>query len=115
MEKSFFRIVGGIVTFFAKHNLAFHGNSSKLYDDSNGNFLGLIEMLAEFDLVIQEHVCRITNEETQVHYLGPRIQNELINMLDAAIKSEIIKKIKSAKYFSIILDCTPDASHQECL
>ena len=103
MEKSFFRIVGGIVTFFAKHNLAFHGNNSKLYDDSNGNFLGLIEMLAEFDLVIQEHVCHITNEETQVHYLGPRIQNELINMLDAAIKSEIIKKIKSAKYFSIIL------------
>jgi hypothetical protein len=57
-RKVLFRIVC-IVKFLAKHNLAFYSSDSKLYDDRNGNFLGLIEMLAEFDPVIQEHVRRI--------------------------------------------------------
>jgi hypothetical protein len=95
-ERFLFRIVC-IVKFLAKHNLAFRGSNSKLYDDSNGNFLGLVEMLAEFNPVIQEHVHRITNEETQAHYLDNKIQNELIHLLASAIKSEIIKKIKRVK------------------
>jgi hypothetical protein len=95
-RKVLFRIIM-IVKFLAKHNLAFRGNNCKLYQDSNGNFLGLVEMLAEFDLVIQEHVQRITNDETHVHYLGPSIQNELINLLAAAIRYEIIKKNKGIK------------------
>jgi hypothetical protein len=54
-RKVLFRIVA-IVKFLGKHNLAFRGHNYKLYEDSNGNFLGLIEMLAEFDPVIQERV-----------------------------------------------------------
>jgi hypothetical protein len=44
-----------------------------VYQDSNGNFLGLVQMLAEFDLVIKEHIDRITNENIYDHYLGPYI------------------------------------------
>ena len=102
-----------IVKYLAEHNIAFRGSNSRLYQDHNGNFLGLVQMLAEFDPVIKEHVDRITNDKIRDHYLGPSIQNELINLLATAIRSAIIAKVKEAKYFSVLLDCTPDASHQE--
>jgi hypothetical protein len=83
-----------IVRFLAEHNIAFRGSNSRLYQGNNGNFLGLIEMLAKFDPVIKEHVDRITNDKICDHYLGPSIQNELINLLASVIKSTIIAKVK---------------------
>ena len=102
-----------IIKYLSKNNLAFCGTNEKIYQKANGNFSSLIELLAEFDPVMQEHVKRIKNDDLHNHCLSKTIQNELIELLTSQIKNIILKKVKDAKYFSIILDCTPEVSHQE--
>ena len=99
--------------YLAENNGAFRGKTEELYQPNNGNFLGLIEMLATFDPTMQEYVRRIKDGETHDHYFGQQIHNELIELMTSEVKKIIIDKLKLAKNFSVILDCTPDVIHKE--
>ena len=56
------RIIAVIKT-LGKKNLALPGKVKKIYQESNENFLRLIEMIVEFNPTMQEHIHLIKNEK----------------------------------------------------
>ena len=46
-------------------------------------------------------------------YLSPATQNEFIDVLARTVRGSILKRIRKAKYFYILLDSTPDNSHKD--
>ena len=102
-----------IVIFLGERNLAFRGSDETLGSPQNRNFLGLFELLAKRDPVLNELQNRIIRHKTKQLYLSKSIQNELINLVAKETENALLTQLKQAKYYSIILDCSPDISHQK--
>ncbi len=107
-----------VTLFLGERGLAFRGNSHLIGDPGNGNFLGLLELIGRYDPVMSEHLTKVresqaSHQRLQVHYLSSDSQNEFIQCCANKVTSTIIKELEAAKYFSIIVDATPDSAHVE--
>lgn len=109
------RVVAAI-KFLTKNGLAFYGSTTKLFTKGNGNFLSSLEFLSEFDPFLAGHLQKYGNTGSgHVNYLSSAICNEFINLLAKEVKNLITAELQTAKYFSIIVDSTPDISHVDQL
>uniref|UniRef100_A0A8C6WW11 TTF-type domain-containing protein n=1 Tax=Neogobius melanostomus TaxID=47308 RepID=A0A8C6WW11_9GOBI len=102
--KEVLRRLLAIVNHLAEHNLP-----------GNGNFLGQVQLMAQFDPIMQEHLRRVQAKEISDTYLSKHIQNELISLVAQCTINAIVERVKTAKYYAVIMDCTPDLSHNEQL
>ena len=75
------------------------------YETSSGNFLEVIKLLADYDVVLFEHLQSVRNKPNKVNYLSNMSQNEIINLIGSMIKM-IISEVKKAKYSTLMLDFT---------
>ena len=48
-----------------------------------------------------------------VFYISMLICNEIIDLMGNEVLLEIIKQLQETKYFSLILDSTPDRAHRD--
>ncbi|KAJ8672643.1 hypothetical protein QAD02_003902 [Eretmocerus hayati] len=98
-----------------KTNSAFRGSSDKLFTPKNGKFLGLVQLLAKFDPVMEHYLALAMSGDITSHYCGKNIQNELISLMAEKVDVAYTDKGSLANYFSIIADCTPNISKGEQL
>lgn len=111
------RILDVTIT-LSERGLPFTGSSCHIGDVHNGNFLGVIELLARYDTLLQEHVNKIRESQSggkpmKVHYLSNTTQNEFIQLCSNVVLKRVLQECTDAKYYSIIVDATPDVSHDE--
>lgn len=101
------RVVDVTLT-LASSNMPFRGHDESINSNNPGIFLSIITLLSKYDPVLQNLLEN--KKKNSVTYLSPTIQNEIINILGNAVKKSVLKKIKSAPFFSIIVDTTQDIS-----
>ncbi|XP_049829051.1 zinc finger MYM-type protein 1-like [Schistocerca gregaria] len=103
-----------IIHFLGRQRLPLRESTDTLFQPDDGNFLKLVELFGKFDTVMMERLHRTKQGEKKGHhYLGKETHNEIIHLIGSSITNNILLMMKSAKYYSIILDCTPDISKVE--
>ena len=101
-----------VIKFLSKQNLPFRGHREGSNARNQENCLENLKLLSNYSTVINEHIFGTQlPKKSMTTYLSPAIQNELIELLGKKVKDLILEEIKTAKYFSILLDSIPDVSH----
>lgn len=101
-----------ITLLLACNGQSFRGHRENIDDIYNGNFLSEVQLLAEFDPIMNE---LINKPKHSIKYLSPIVQNELITVLSEHLENQITEEIKSAMFYSIIADTTQDISKKDQL
>lgn len=99
-----------------KQNIALRGNNDngKIYDESietnDGNFRFLLRFKPLTNPILDKH---LKNATYFTSYTNSNVQNKIITICGNLIQENILKNIRNAKYFSILIDETQDVSRLE--
>lgn len=105
-----------VIIFLGQRGLALRGQNETIGSVENGNYLGILELLAKYDAFLATHIQRYGNcGRGNVSYLSSTICEEFIRLIGDNILELILAEVKKSKYFGIIVDSTPDLQHVDQL
>ncbi|XP_023246665.1 uncharacterized protein LOC111643308, partial [Copidosoma floridanum] len=105
-----------VIKFLACKGLAFRGDNQIFGSKHNGNYLGILELLSEYDTFLKEHIsCHGNKGHGVTSYLSANICKEFIESMEKNVLKSIIEELKKSKYYSISVDSTPDITHTDQL
>ena len=96
----------------AERGLAFRGDNEIVGSPHNGNYLGILELLSEYDTFLSAHIKMHANKGGgHTSYLSSTFCEEIINLMGSQVLKCIFCSIKKSKYFSVSVDSTLDEAH----
>jgi len=105
-----------VIRFLAERGLAFRDENEVLRCSNNGNYLGLLELIAKFDPFLKKNLEIHANKgRGYISYISKTTCEEFIKLLAEELFRKIISEIQEVKYFALIIDSTPDLSHVDQL
>lgn len=95
----------------SRQGLAFRGDGN----EDGGNFNQFVKLISRHNPVINRWLNETSMRQYHVTYLGPRSQNEFIDILAAETRNIVVQEILKANIFSVMADTTPDISNKDRL
>ena len=84
-----------VISFLAERGLAFRGSDETVGSPNNGNYLGLMELLSQYDSFLAQHIQKHANKGTgHTNYLSSTTCDELIAILGEHVLDNIVTRVK---------------------
>ncbi|KAK4876932.1 hypothetical protein RN001_009438 [Aquatica leii] len=85
-----------VIKFLSIRGLAFRGSEEIFGSPHNGNFMGALELLAEFDPFIRDHIEQLElRPKPIISYLSKTVYEEIIEIMGKQIIKQIITQINT--------------------
>ncbi|KAL4091808.1 hypothetical protein QTP88_026437 [Uroleucon formosanum] len=110
-NKQIIIILFDIAQTLCRQGLSFRGDG----DESSGNFNRMVQIISRHNPLMNRWINEKSLRSYNVTYLGPRSQNEFIDILSKEVRRIIVKEVQEASLFSVMADTTPDNSHKDRL
>ena len=103
------------IRFMSECGLSFRGSDDVIGSPANGNYLGILELIAKFDPFLAQHINHNANQgRGHTSYLSKTICEEFVGLMANRVQEQIIAEVKAAKYF-LVCRLYPNITHMDQL
>lgn len=110
------RRVIAVAQSLAERGLPFRGHTEKLGNPHSGNFQATMELIAQFGPFLAQHLQQYAHLGSgSTSYLSKTVYEEFLLLLRDKLLDVVLSEVKTAKYFGISVDSTPDIARVDQL
>lgn len=109
-------ILFDVTNTLSRLRLPFKGHDESEFSHNRGVFVEVVNLVSRWNTDLAAHLHKAgDNPKGYPSYMSASSQNEMINSSADQVREQILRDVKSAKYFALCLDTTPDAGRQDQL